>query len=169
MRKILVKHFALGTWITIFGVTFHTLRAPRILFPLTVLTGLFIGGINPYDYTLGILDYLALANLLLFYWIGGGWFRINYFRLYPVKMEELDWEQKYDYLRGIEAGQNLINPENGLYGPFSLTDEQKKLYIRLGTRIAKIHNKRFHNVKSLLGLVISLLAIILYATLIVKI
>jgi hypothetical protein len=90
MRKLIVKHFALDYFITIFGKKFNAPRASRVIFPLFLLTGFTLIFFTP-DYpepspilwTFYILDLTAL------------FFGFVYFRIWPVKWEELDESQKF--------------------------------------------------------------------------
>lgn len=43
------------------------------------------------------LHYTYLGYLMLLWWIGFNFFNIGYFTLFPIKWEELDEEQKYQY------------------------------------------------------------------------
>lgn len=172
MRAFLIKNFVLGTHVTIFGKTFHTLRSPRILFPATVITGLIVAGQNPFDWTIHWTGYVALSILALLYWVGlGNIVPFSYFKLFPVKMWELDDEQKYDFLNGIEKGiLDWKNKDRNSFGS-KLFDWEKREFERVRKVIFDkyYYNKRFAGLSNLLGLAIAIASIIIYSTLIVKI
>jgi hypothetical protein len=93
-RKFIVKHFALDYMskkFIFFGAYVNAPRASRIIYPLMVITGL-ISVTNPDwpnpTFLIWIL-YLLLAAALFFGFV--------YFRFYPVKWEELDDFQKFQY------------------------------------------------------------------------
>jgi len=91
LRKWLVRNFVLDYMFTIFGKTFNAPRASRIIFPLFVITGFFVAT-NPDWPTPTLLIwflYLLCASALFFGFV--------YFRFFPVKWEELDKFQKFQY------------------------------------------------------------------------
>lgn len=160
MRKLLVKHFVLSTHIRVFGVGFNTLRAPRILFPVTVLVAVIVVG-NPLTYDLFWYDYMALAFLFLMYWIGLGNFSFTYFGRWPAKWEELvDKEQKFYFLRAVDLKQ-AKNPWATRYEFEHLDLEKRVLMETLEVELTvATKGARFWNLKSLLGLVVGILMIV---------
>lgn len=109
IRKWIVRNFALGTWVKIGNVKFHTLRAPRVIVPIFVVTGLVI--ITDPNYpAIQWFDIVLLGILTVALWFGFNLFKISYFSLWPVAYEELDDEQKQDFLRAIQGGK-VKNPE----------------------------------------------------------
>jgi hypothetical protein len=86
MRKFLVKHFVLDYYFKLFGVLRNAPRASRIIFPLFVLTG-WVHATNPSIVSWCLIG-LAIASLYLGF---------LHFRLFPVKWEELDEDQKFQY------------------------------------------------------------------------
>ena len=73
MREFIVKQFEFSTHVRLFGKTFVTLRASRILFPLFVLCGIVIVG-DPTTYTFYWFHVPAYLLLGL-----GIWFGFNFF------------------------------------------------------------------------------------------
>ena len=91
IRKFLVKHFVLDYTFMLFGRHYDAPRASRIIYPLMVITG-YISVTNPDWPTPTVLIwalYFLLALALFFGFV--------YFRYYPVKWEELDDRQKFQY------------------------------------------------------------------------
>jgi hypothetical protein len=103
MRKWLVKNFVLDYMITLFGETYNAPRASRIIFPIFIITGILVAT-NPNWPNPTILIwfmYFVTAISLFFGFI--------YFRLYPVKWEELDEFQKFQY--GFFNGETLSSEQ----------------------------------------------------------
>lgn len=159
IRKWIVRNFALGTWVKIGGVKFHTLRAPRVIVPIFVITGLTIVT-DPNYPAIQWFDIVLLSILTISFWIGFNFFKISYFSLWPVKYEEMDDEQKHDYLRAI-AAFNIPNPEvEGRFGPLNL--EQMEEFYNL-TQLQEVrYKKRFAGLKNLIPLVLSLITIVIW-------
>lgn len=92
MRHLLIKLFVLDYFFKVFGTTFNIARVNVILYPLISITGLVIIFFTPYwpipTTTLWVLYFLN-AIVLFFGFI--------YFRFKPVKWEELDNFQKFQY------------------------------------------------------------------------
>lgn len=112
LRFFLVRNFALGYTTKMFGKYWSYPRAARITFPIFVVTG-FVHVTNPnwpIPSLLGLLLFLLTAGCI---WVGFPklplWFGHGYFNLYPIKWEELDRDQKYQY---------------GSYNQTKLTSEQ---------------------------------------------
>lgn len=91
LRKFIVKHFVLDYMINIFGTYFNAPRASRIIYPLMIITGWF-AVTNP-DWPNPTLIIWILYGLLATALFLG----FVYFRIFPVKWEELDDLQKYQY------------------------------------------------------------------------
>jgi hypothetical protein len=110
MRKFLVRNFVLDYTIKLFGKHYNAPRGSRIIFPLFVITG--IANILNDDYPTpnGLVWVLYfLVALALF-------FGFVYFRIYPVKFNELDDFQKLQYG----------------YAPFvKLTPNERKEWLKL--------------------------------------
>jgi hypothetical protein len=91
IRKLLVRNFVLDYTVNLFGKRYNAPRASRIIYPLMAITGWF-AVTNP-DYPtptfLVWVLYALLATSLFFGFV--------YFRFYPVKWEELDKFQKFQY------------------------------------------------------------------------
>ena len=107
MRKFIVKHFALNYSTKLFGTTFTALRASRIIFPVFCLAG-FLTAINPNWPEL--TWYTTLAYLLVGIVV---YFGFIYFRFYPVKWNELDEYQKFQY--GIAINSNQLTKPKEYY------------------------------------------------------
>lgn len=84
MRKLIVQQFALDAWIRVFGRVYNFPRASRIIFPLFVLAGIA----EIYETFEAVT--LILCAISVF-------FGFVYFRFYPVKFDELNDVQKYQY------------------------------------------------------------------------
>jgi hypothetical protein len=110
MRKWLVKNFVLDYMINIFGKTYNAPRASRIIFPVFVITGIFVS-INPdWPTPTPLIWFLYLITAIVLF------FGFVYFRFSPVKWEELDEFQKFQY---------------GSVKNDSLTEEQRKEWIKI--------------------------------------
>lgn len=99
MRELLVKYLALSYDTKVFGQTWSHLRCVNVLMPLFVVMGvtnLLTGGF-------GALDLILLLNFLAAFI-----FVVTYFKSNPVKVEELDWEQKFQYAK---AKPGSVTPE----------------------------------------------------------
>ena len=152
MRKFLVRNIELSTHITLFGKTFVTLRAPRILFPLFVLCGIVIVG-DPATYTFywyHVPAYLAL--------LGGIWMGFFHYRFFPYSWADLDFEQQYFYMlfyRKVGGHTKSILPTDNPYW-FANYLSTLKTMMQVG------HSKRFVGLKSLLGLLIGIVSIVIW-------
>ena len=88
MRKVLINYFALSYSVKLFGKTVNWVRAANVIFPLFVITGLFMIINTTIAYC--ILPLLAIS---VFY-------GFVYFEIYPIKETEIDLldnVQKYLY------------------------------------------------------------------------
>ena len=91
MRKFLVRNFVLDYQIKLFGKLYNAPRASRIIFPIFVITGLANCFNDDYPTPTPFIWFLYfLVALSLF-------FGFVYFRLCPVKFNELDDFQKLQY------------------------------------------------------------------------
>lgn len=107
MRKFIVKYFALDYICKVFGYTFNFTRSASFIFPLFVFNALLV---MKFDYQIWqILTALPLAISLFIGFI--------YFRFAPVKWQELDNEQLFQYRIAIE--KDLIRPETTHYMIFA--------------------------------------------------
>lgn len=86
MRDWIVKHMALSYDSKVFGTTFRHLRAVNVLMPLFVIAGL----INLFTVGFGWGDALAFVPFLV------GFIYVSFFL--KVEYDELDWEQKLQYI-----------------------------------------------------------------------
>ena len=152
MRKFIVRNFEFSTHVTLFGKTFVSLRASRILFPLFVLCGIVIVG-DPTTYTFYWFHVIAYVLLAIGIWLGFNFFNVGYFGTAPVFYHELDREQKWFafqvYRKGVIKNDHplakhfLSIPPTILAVEYSLLkDEMEKRY----------YTKRFAGLKSLIGL-----------------
>jgi len=93
IRLFIVRQFALNYLIKIFGIgPWRTgLRCTRIIFPLVAITGYF--WVTSPDYP----NPTALAIVLFILMCISLFIGFIYFRIWPVKWEELDDFQKYQY------------------------------------------------------------------------
>lgn len=110
MRKFLVKNFVLDYRIKLFGKYYNAPRGSRIIYPLFVMTGIanILNDDFPTPTLLIWLLYILVALSLFFGFV--------YFRFRPVKFDELDDFQKYQYG----------------YAPFvNLTPKEKKEWQKL--------------------------------------
>lgn len=110
IRLFIVHQFALGYEIRIGKLRMRTVRASRIIAPLFLITGIVLAtDKNPdmlqwYDIIL-----LSLTGLSLF-------FGFVYFHIWPVKFEELDDYQKFQFY---------------LHDPLECTKEQRDEVLKL--------------------------------------
>lgn len=99
MRKFIVKHFAMDYICKVFGYTFNFVRPATFIFPLFVLNGIIA---IKYDYPTWQIIFLIPLVVSLF--LG-----FLYFRFFPVKWQELDMEQLFQYQSVIK--RNVIRQE----------------------------------------------------------
>ena len=159
IRKWIVRNFVLGTWVKLFNVKFHTLRAPRVIVPVFVTTGLVIVT-DPYYPAFQWFDIVLMGLLAICIWLGFNFFSWSYFSLWPVTYEEMDDEQKHDFLRAIQGG-NVKNPEQeNKYG--FLIGWQIEEFHRLTQEQEKRYAGRFAGLKNLIPTGISLAVIVLW-------
>ena len=162
MRKWLVRNFVLGTWVKAFGKTWHTLRAPRVTVPVLVATALVIIT-DPLYPAIQWYDIVLLALLAACFELGFSFFPFSYFKLNPVSYEELDDEQKLDWLRAHESGQ-LTTAKYNKAGVHlnGLTPDQMKEKERLVKVMESKYNDPMESLKNVLPLLVSLGVIILW-------
>lgn len=96
IRKFIVRQFALAYTVKLFGKYWSAPRASRITYPIFVLTG-FVHVTNPDWPTPTLLGWFLLLLTATCLYIGFPWFGYGYFAKWPVKWEELDYWQKYQY------------------------------------------------------------------------
>jgi hypothetical protein len=87
MRQLLVKFFVLDYFFKVFGVRFNIPRASAIIYPLFSITCILVIFSAPeiITWTLCLLNAIAI------------FFGFVYFRIKPVKWQELDTLQKFQY------------------------------------------------------------------------
>lgn len=113
MRKYIVKYFALDYFYNIFGIKLNGPRAGAIILPLFILTGLTSCFLTPdWPNPSFILWFLYLLDVISLF------FGFVYFHIKPVKWEELDENQKYQY---------------GFHGE-ELTGDQFKEWLKIYTK-----------------------------------
>lgn len=105
IRNFIIKNFVLYKNFNLFGKTFNMLRASRIMFP----SFLFGAILSTVFFHLLWVKIIILMYLLLLVWVGFDLMGIGYFKLFPVKWEELDINQKYQW--GIINSNNLTTEQ----------------------------------------------------------
>ena len=93
MRKFIVRHFALDYFTKCFGKTINFTRSATFIYPLFALNAiisLMVDGFEPFM----IATLIPLALALFFGFV--------YFRIKPVKFEELDLVQIWQYEQAIK-------------------------------------------------------------------
>lgn len=160
IRKWIVRNFVLGTWVKIGKVKFHTLRAPRVIVPIFVVTGLTI--ITDPNYpAIQWFDIVLLTILLTSLWIGFNFSKLSYFSLWPANIDEMDDEQKHDYLRAIKGGfLPNYEYEEKRYAPLSAIQEGE--LTMLTEELERKYSKTFGGLKSLIPLALSILLIVVW-------
>lgn len=133
MRKFIVKHFALDYICKVYGYTFNFVRPATFIFPLFVINGILA---IKYDYPMWQIVFLIPLAISLF--IG-----FLYFRFFPIKWQELELEQLFQYKAAIERNAikaevtpEMINAFNKASNYVFNKIEEKKFY--------KIHRVVFH-------------------------
>jgi len=159
IRKFLVQQFVLATYIKLFGKTFTFLRASRILFPMFAFIGMIIVTYPSYP-LLQWWDFALLGILLIAVWIGFGFWNWGYFRLFPFEYDELDDEQKQNYLDGISQGK-LKNPEQDYKFGF-LVGWQIPAFDKLTKMMKEKYSVSFAGLSNLLPLAITLVSILIW-------
>lgn len=162
MRKWLVRNFVLGTWVKAFGKTWHTLRAPRVIVPVFVTLGMVIITDPAYP-AFQWWDAVILGVFAVMFDLGFSFFPFSYFKLNPVKYEELDDEQKLDWLRAIESGQ-LTTAKYDVLGNHlnGLTPEQqveKRILVKL---MESKYKDPIASLKNAAGLIYALILIVIW-------
>lgn len=160
IRKWIVRNFELGTWVRLFGKNWHTLRAPRVIVPVFVFSALLIMRNEPTNFTIYWWGYILLGLMALVFWLGFNFFNIGYFGLFPYTYDELDDEQKQDFLRGI-AGGKIPNPEQDNKIGF-LVGWQIEEFERLTKLMEERYKGSFGGLKKLIPLGVSLLGVIIW-------
>ena len=92
MRKLIVKNFVLLAEFKLFGKTISYLRAARIMMPSFIIGFILLNNIDN-----AFIKALIFIYFLLLIWIGFDWMGVGYFKLFPVKWNELDILQKYHW------------------------------------------------------------------------
>lgn len=159
MREFLVKQFVLATYVKLFGKTFTFLRASRILFPMFTIIGMIIVTDPAYP-ALQWWDFLLLTVLTAAVWVGFGFWNWGYFRLFPFKYEELDDEQKQNYLDGIKQGK-LKNPEQDYHFGY-LVGWQITEFERLTELQKQKYSGKFAGLTNLIPLGVTLVLVALW-------
>jgi hypothetical protein len=91
MRKWLVKNFVLDYQHKLFGKMWNAPRASRIIFPLFVITGFLTARNLDWPEPTPLIWFMYLLCAISLY------FGFVHFQIFPVKWEELDEFQKYQY------------------------------------------------------------------------
>jgi hypothetical protein len=98
MRKFLVKHFVGDYYARLFGSTFNWVRAANIIFPLGCINGIYLVKTDTLSFeTVPGIILLGLFLVAVF-------FGFVYFKLKPIKWDELDDSQKWQYGTGVKRG-----------------------------------------------------------------
>lgn len=97
MRKLIVKYFALDYKCELFGTTITFVRAANVIAPVFFLNGIL--SIANENGPRTVMEMIALALLAIVLFLG-----FVYFRIKPVKFNELDESQKYQYGQAISSG-----------------------------------------------------------------
>ena len=98
MRKLLVKYFVGDYYAKLFGSTFNWVRAANIIFPLGCINGIYL--VKTDTVSLETVPGIILLGLFLV----AVFFGFLYFRLKPIKWEELDDCQKWQFGTGVKMG-----------------------------------------------------------------
>lgn len=91
MRKLIVKNFALDYMFNFFGTTYNAPRASRIIFPLFFITGLLNAFNEDWPNPTFLIWVIYLLDAIAVF------FGFIYFHIYPVRWEELDNFQKFQF------------------------------------------------------------------------
>ncbi len=170
IRKWLVHNFLLETWTKLFGKTLHFLRAGRVLFPLTAIVGMIITT-DPNYPILQWWDFVLLFIWFFGMYFGFSFFKWSYFNLYPVKVSELDDEQRHGHYRARLSGDltnakyKKVIDEDGdttLVYQQNLTKEEWQDYHDLTKMMEKKLEGNFAGLWNLVPLVGSILLVILW-------
>lgn len=89
MRKLLVKYLAMNYDSKLFGRTFRHLRVVNVLTPYLCIAGLY-NLLTPGFSLMQVLMFLPFIITFLMWQL--------YFKANVVRVDEMDWEQKYQYL-----------------------------------------------------------------------
>jgi hypothetical protein len=96
MRKIIVRLCALSYFFRIGKRTLAFLRISPLIV-LTMLSFIILQLCDSGPQDMDWWDWIPTSLFLVLIWIGFSWFGLGYFQLWPVKWEELDDMQKYQY------------------------------------------------------------------------
>lgn len=98
MKKIIIKHFAFDYYTKAFGYAVNFKRPATIIFPLMVLNGIFVA-----KYGFGYHQIIPMIPLIIALYFG-----FLHFYFFPLKWEELDKEQLFQFHRLIsEEEKNM--------------------------------------------------------------
>jgi len=169
IRKWLISNFILEYWFNVFGKHVKSLRAGRILFPLTGFVGLIIT-LDPLYPKLQWWDIILLIIWAIMIDFGFSWFPFSYFKKYPAKVSELDDEQRQAHYRarmsgeltnskwkkviGDDGNEVLINTQN-------LTPEEWEDFDHLTEKLEEEMKTPFAKFYRVLPLLIAIVAVIL--------
>lgn len=162
MREWLIRNFVLGTWVRAFGRNWHTLRAPRIIVPVFVTLGLVIITDPAYP-AFQWWDVLIMIVFAIMFDLGFTFFRFSYFAKYPVRYEELNDEQKLDWLRAIQSGE-LTTAKFDIAGNHlnGLTPDQIKEKARLAAIVEAKYKNPIASLKNVIGLIYAIVLTIVW-------
>lgn len=128
MRKLIVKYFALNYTCEVLGKRVTFVRAANIIVPTFFLNGILTIANESGDKT--IFEIIALILLAIVLFIG-----FVYFRIKPVKFNELDENQKHQY--GIAALNGLLTKE------VKLTKSELGEWIEIDEKLSKARKNNF--------------------------
>lgn len=149
MKKLITRFFALNYIAKAFGRTFIFARAANIIFPLFCIAGMMTAVQGDYltNSFLGIVV-LSLLSIAVFF----GFF---FWKQSPVKWEDLDDNQKWQYGRlAIEQDPSITK---------GITPDQKEEWAKLDEEFSDIYSiLNFYNVKVLAVNFIAFISVITY-------
>ena len=153
MRKFLINQLALNHISIVFGKTINWVRIGNWAIPSFCIGGLYsiytdMDFMNP----MGILILLviALQNLVA----------LVYFRLKPIKWDELDLSQKWQYGQALFSQQLTKElPKSERYKILSEWDEVNRKFR------SKLESKKFYNIGPFLVVPVSIIITVLTAIL----
>lgn len=124
MRQWLVKNFVGIYRMKIFGKYTSAVRASRIIAPIMILFGILLIIL---DRNLFSVVTTILGCSVLF------WFGFFHFEFFPVKWDELDDEQKWDFGMFLNSGDSTKK--------IKFTEKQRKEWIKLNEFFTKKYSK----------------------------
>jgi len=112
MRNFLVKYFALSYHFKILGWKTHWVRAANIIFPLFYINAIYVNKTGTFSFDTFIGGFLAVILFVALF------IAFGYFKIWPLKWDELTENQKWQYgniVNGVSYLDNLTPVQQNVW------------------------------------------------------